>query len=96
MRQQLKQNVHVVPTDSRLENGTDDGIHDVLHHGSPCSQVRQQLQQSIYFVPADRRFENGVPEGDSPKWTLAVLRPIRWRLSIIFSAPVLMFGPETE
>lgn len=40
-------------------------------------QVRQELEDSIYFVPADRRFENGVPVGDSPKWTLAVLRPIK-------------------
>merc|ERR1711939_631908 len=43
-----------------------------------AAKVRQELEDSIYFVPADRRFENGVPVGDSLKWTLAVLRPIKW------------------
>ena len=44
----------------------------------PCPQVQQLLRDIIYFVPADTRLEVGKPVGDSPKWTLAVLRPLRW------------------
>ncbi len=45
--------------------------------------MKQLLEDSIYFVAADTRFESGKPVASSPKWTLAVLRPVRCAAVII-------------